>query len=76
MGKSARIALVGDVHLGSALADSLDAQVAAIFDSVDLVIANQESPICDGGDCNADKCCIRSVPAAADRLAEWGVDVA
>jgi len=75
MSEPITIALVGDVYLGPDLPENIGPAVQEIFDRADLVVANQEGPVCTANDWHADKCCLRSDPQAADRLAAWGVDV-
>jgi len=76
MTDSLSIALVGDVYMGPDLPENIVPSLRETFARADLVVANQEGPICDdAGGGRADKCCLRSAPGAADALAEWGVDV-
>jgi len=68
------IAFLGDVYLGQAPDVALGPEVLSLLREADLVVANQEGPITDRQEHIAGKCCLRSSPAAAQRLADWGVD--
>lgn len=76
MGQSIRIALTGDVYFGDEPALNLAPAVARLFVAADLVVVNLESPITTRDAALSDKCLLRSGPASAQRLKDWGVDVA
>jgi len=72
-----RIAMLGDVYLGPAPALALAPDVVALFEKMDLVVANVEGPVTNRASVlESEKCCLRSAPMAAMRLREWGIDVA
>jgi len=75
MSSNITIGLVGDVYLGEGTPLRLDASVSRLLATFDLVIANQEGPICAGGKPVSGKCVLRSAPKAAQVLRDWGVDV-
>lgn len=76
MGQTIRIALTGDVYFGDEPALTLAPAVARLFQDADLVVINQEGPITTRQEGLSGKCLLRSGPGSAQRLVEWGVDVA
>lgn len=75
MARPIGIALAGDIFLGEEPRFTLDGAVREVFRGADLVIANLESPITARERAVGGKGCLRSAPAAAERLRDWGVDV-
>ena len=69
------IALAGDIFLGEEPRFTLDGPVREVFHGADLVIANLESPITARERAVGSKGCLKSAPAAAKLLRDWGVDV-
>jgi len=74
-GQAVTLALLGDVYFGPEPAPRLAPAVAEVLAEADLVLANQEGPIADRGEPVGGKACLRSTPAAAGILRDWGIDV-
>ncbi len=69
------IAFVGDIFMGEKPQMSLEPGVAEVLGRPDLVVANQEGPVTAVADPVLEKTCLKSSPASASILRDWGVDV-
>jgi poly-gamma-glutamate capsule biosynthesis protein CapA/YwtB (metallophosphatase superfamily) len=72
---SVHISFVGDVYLGTQTQLSLASDILKILEGSDLVIGNQEGPICNTTNSINGKCCLKSEPETAGILKKWGIDI-
>ncbi len=63
------------MYLGTQTQLSLAPDILKILEGSDLVIGNQEGPICNTANPINGKCCLKSAPETADILKKWGVNV-
>ncbi len=71
----ATIIFLGDIYLGPDAGINLGCEVLRNLSLADLIVANQEGPICNTENSIKGKCCLKSAPETADILKKWGVNV-
>jgi poly-gamma-glutamate capsule biosynthesis protein CapA/YwtB (metallophosphatase superfamily) len=71
----ATIIFLGDIYLGPDAGINLGCEVLKNLSLADLIVANQEGPICNTENSIKGKCCLKSAPETAAILKKWGVDV-